>query len=60
LNLFYLLIHEDLFLKDRERTRKLLSDVKNADGKIFIIPKNFEPGAVVEKMGGVVALLRFR
>jgi len=55
-----LLMHEEYFLKNRETARRILDAVRDGGGKIFIVPKTFEPAYMVEKMGGVVAILRYR
>ena len=55
-----LLMHEDFFLKNRESARQILDAVKNGGGRVFIVPKTFEPAYMVEKMGGMVAILRYR
>lgn len=55
-----LLMHENFFLSDRKRAHRILSSVRGAGGKIFIVPKDFEPAYMLEKMGGVVAILRYR
>ncbi|NPA76529.1 MAG: mRNA surveillance protein pelota [Candidatus Diapherotrites archaeon] len=55
-----LLIHENFLLANRERAREILTAVRNGGGKIFIIPRSYSPGTTVEKMGGMVAILRYR
>ena len=55
-----LLMHEHFFLQNRQRAKEILEAVRNAGGKIFIVPKDFEPAYMIEKMGGVVAVLRYR
>lgn len=55
-----LLMHEGFFLKNRNLAREILNGVRNGGGKIFIVPKSFEPAYMIEKMGGVVAILRYR
>jgi len=55
-----ILMHEDYFLKNREDARIILDAVKNGGGRIFIVPRDFSPASVVEKMGGMVAILRYR
>ncbi len=55
-----ILMHEDYFLKNREDARTVLDAVKSGGGRIFIVPRDFDSAPVVEKMGGMVALLRYR
>jgi len=55
-----LLMHEDFFLQNREKAGEVLDAVRRGGGKIFIVPKDFEPAYMIEKMGGVVAILRYR
>jgi len=55
-----LLMHEDYFLKNRAEARDVLDAVKAGGGKIFIVPRDFSAAPVVEKMGGMVAILRYR
>ncbi len=55
-----LLMHESFFLQNRESAQEILESVRNAGGKIYIVPRSFEPAYMIEKMGGVVAILRYR
>ncbi len=55
-----LLVHEGWLLAHRDSAHTLLSAVRAAGGKIFIVPRDFEPAHTVEKLGGVLAVLRYR
>ncbi|HID08673.1 TPA: hypothetical protein EYP13_00420, partial [Candidatus Micrarchaeota archaeon] len=55
-----LLMHEDFFLRNRDGALRILDAVRNGGGRVFIVPRTFEPAYMIEKMGGVVAILRYR
>lgn len=54
-----LVVHEDILRAHRERVLGAMDAVRNLGGKVFVIPRDVEGAAMVEKLGGAVALLRF-
>ena len=59
-----LLVSEDLLITEddqlRERVEKLMNEVEESSGKVWIVPKESDVFFQVKNLGGVVALLRFR
>ncbi len=54
-----LVVHESLLRSDRASVLEAMDNVQNFGGKVFIIPRDVEGAAMVEKLGGAIALLRF-
>ncbi len=54
-----LLVHEELFWKNREKILPLIDAVWQARGKVYIVPKGHPRARELLGLGGVVALLRW-
>jgi len=54
-----LLVHEKKLFSDRERVLGIMDTVRTFGGNVLVVPECAKDATIVEKFGGLVAILRF-